>query len=56
VTTIKSQAYPLTRKIYTIYKADGANSQKAGEAYTNLLLTQQGQELLEKAGFVRINN
>jgi serine/threonine protein kinase len=56
VETIKSQQYPLTRKIYTIYKADGANSQKAGEAYANLLLTQQGQELLEKAGFVRINN
>jgi serine/threonine protein kinase len=52
--TIKSQQYPLTRKIYVIYKADSANSQKAGEAYANLLLTQQGQELLEKAGFVRI--
>jgi serine/threonine protein kinase len=54
IDTIKSQQYPLTRKIYVIYKADGANSQKAGEAYANLLLTQQGQELLEKAGFVKI--
>ncbi len=54
--TIKTQQYPLTRKIYAIYKADGANSQKAGEAYGHLLLTQQGQDLLEKAGFVRINN
>jgi serine/threonine protein kinase len=56
VETIKTQQYPLTRKIYAIYKADGANSQKAGEAYGHLLLTQQGQGLLEKAGFVSINN
>ena len=54
--TIKTQQYPLTRKIYAIYKADGANSQKAGEAYAHLLLTEQGQNLLEKAGFVSINH
>ncbi len=54
--TIKTQQYPLTRKIYAIYKADGANSQKAGEAYAHLLLTDQGQNLLEKAGFVSINH
>ncbi len=53
---IKSQQYPLTRKIYVIYKADGARSQKGGEAYAHLLLTSQGQALLEKAGFVSINN
>ena len=51
---IKSQQYPLTRKIYVIFKADGLNSQKAGEAYAHLLTTNQGQDLLEKAGFVRI--
>ena len=30
------------------------DEEKAGRAYTNLLLTEQGQKLIEKAGFVRI--
>jgi serine/threonine protein kinase len=53
---IKNQAYPLTRKIYVVVKADGTDRQKAGEAYANLLQTKQGQDLLRKAGFVSINN
>jgi serine/threonine protein kinase len=52
---IRSQKYPLTRKIYVITKADGTSRQQAGEAYTKLLLTKQGQEILEKAGFAGIN-
>lgn len=54
--SIKTQDYPLTRKIYVIFKADGLNSQKAGESYAHLLKTQQGQDLLEKAGFVGIGH
>jgi serine/threonine protein kinase len=53
---IKNQDYPLTRKIYIIIKADGSDRQKAGEAYVNLLKTKQGQDLLEKAGFVSIRS
>jgi serine/threonine protein kinase len=53
---IKSQTYPLTRQIYVIIKTNDAIRQKAGEAYANLLKTQQGQKLLEKAGFVSISN
>lgn len=53
---IKNQDYPLTRKIYVIIKADGSDRQKAGEAYVNLLKTKQGQDLLEKAGFVSIRS
>jgi phosphate transport system substrate-binding protein len=53
---IKNQDYPLTRKIYVIIKADGSDRQKAGEAYANLLKTKQGQDLLEKAGFVSIQS
>jgi phosphate transport system substrate-binding protein len=55
-TAIKSQTYPLTRQIYVIIKTTNLTSQKAGEAYANLLKTQQGQQLLEKAGFVSISN
>jgi serine/threonine protein kinase len=53
---IKNQDYPLTRKIYVIVKADGTDRQKAGEAYAKLLKTKQGQDLLEKSGFVSIAN
>jgi serine/threonine protein kinase len=52
---IRNQKYPLTRKIYVVTKADGTSRQQAGEAYTKLLLTKQGQEILEKAGFAGIN-
>ncbi len=51
---VKDQTYPLTRKIYLVLQADGTARQKAGEAYANLLMTQQGQALLEKSGFVSI--
>ena len=53
---IKSQTYPLTRQIYVISKTTDPALQKVGEAYTNLLKTQQGQNLLEKAGIVSIFN
>ena len=52
---VKRQEYPLTRKIYVVIKVDGSDRQKAGEAYANLLRTKQGQDLLEKAGFVSIS-
>jgi serine/threonine protein kinase len=53
---IKNQEYPLTRKIYVIIKADGTDRQKAGYAYAKLLKTKQGQDLLERSGFVSITN
>jgi serine/threonine protein kinase len=53
---IKNQSYPLTRKIYVVIKADGTDRQKAGYAYAKLLKTKQGQDLLEKAGFVSITD
>jgi serine/threonine protein kinase/ABC-type phosphate transport system substrate-binding protein len=52
---MRNQKYPLTRKIYVVTKADGTSRQQAGEAYTKLLLTKQGQEILEKAGFAGID-
>jgi phosphate transport system substrate-binding protein len=51
---IQSGKYPLTRRMVVVVKQDGQLDQQAGEAYANLLLTAQGQELIEKAGFVRI--
>jgi phosphate transport system substrate-binding protein len=52
--TIQSGEYPLTRRLFVIIKQNGQPDQQAGEAYANLLLTNQGQDLLTKAGFVRL--
>ncbi|NET32161.1 MAG: PstS family phosphate ABC transporter substrate-binding protein [Cyanothece sp. SIO1E1] len=46
--------YPITRRLFVVTKQDGQTDQQAGEAYAELLLTNQGQELITKAGFVRI--
>ncbi|MFH7024658.1 MAG: PstS family phosphate ABC transporter substrate-binding protein [Heteroscytonema crispum UTEX LB 1556] len=46
--------YPITRRLFVIVKQNGQNDEQAGEAYAKLLLTSQGQELIAKAGFVRI--
>ena len=47
--------YPLTRNLFVIIKQDGQIDQQAGEAYADFLLTAQGQELISKAGFVKIH-
>ncbi|BDI19128.1 phosphate ABC transporter substrate-binding protein [Nostoc cf. commune SO-36] len=50
----RSGDYAITRNLFVIVKQNGQTDQKAGEAYANWLLTPQGQELIEKAGFVKI--
>jgi phosphate transport system substrate-binding protein len=54
VRDFRSGKYPITRNLFVIIKQNGQTDQQAGEAYANWLLTPLGQELIEKAGFVRI--
>lgn len=54
VNAFSDETYPLTRKLYVVVKRDGSKDQKAGEFYANLLLTSDGQDLIEAAGFGRI--
>jgi len=51
---LQSGEYPITRRLFVIVKQNSQSDQQAGEAYADLLLTDQGQELISKAGFVRI--
>lgn len=51
---LRSGDYPLTRRLFVIIREDGTVDQQAGAAYAALLLTQQGQQLLNEAGFVAI--
>ncbi|MBZ8180074.1 PstS family phosphate ABC transporter substrate-binding protein [Oscillatoria salina] len=46
--------YPITRRLFVIVKQDGSVDEQAGITYANLLLSNQGQQLIEEAGFVRI--
>ncbi|HAC65570.1 MAG TPA: phosphate ABC transporter substrate-binding protein [Cyanothece sp. UBA12306] len=46
--------YPITRRLFVIIKENGEVDQQAGKAYAQLLLTQQGQDLIEEAGFISI--
>lgn len=46
--------YPITRRLFVITKEDNSLDAKAGRAYAELLLTDQGQAAIEKAGFVRL--
>ncbi|MEM7065626.1 MAG: substrate-binding domain-containing protein [Cyanobacteria bacterium P01_B01_bin.77] len=47
-------SYPLTRRLFVIAKVDGADDEAAGRAYANILLSPEGQTLVEEAGFVGI--
>lgn len=47
---IRSGSYPLTRRLFVIIKENGQPDQAAGNAYAELLLSDQGQDLIESAG------
>jgi ABC-type phosphate transport system substrate-binding protein len=46
--------YPLTRRLFVIFRRDKTIDEQAGVAYTNLLLSKEGQAIIQKAGFVPI--
>ncbi len=54
IEAFQSGNYPITRNLFVVVKQNGQTEQQAGVAYANFLRTQQGQELITKAGFVRI--
>jgi phosphate transport system substrate-binding protein len=50
----QSGKYPITRNLFVVVKQIGQTEEEAGVAYANLLLTEQGQELITQTGFVKI--
>ena len=52
--TFADNSYPITRKLYVIIKKDGGRDEHAGTAYANLLLSVEGQKLVEQSGFAPI--
>jgi phosphate transport system substrate-binding protein len=51
---IRTGEYPLSRRLIVVVKDNGGFEQQAGEAYANLLLTNEGQRMIELTGFVSI--
>ncbi|MEH1831903.1 MAG: PstS family phosphate ABC transporter substrate-binding protein [Nostoc sp.] len=54
IQAFRSGDYAITRNLFVIVKQNSQTDQQAGEAYANWLLTSQSQQLIEKAGFVRL--
>jgi phosphate transport system substrate-binding protein len=54
IEAFQSGKYPITRNLFVVVKQNGQKDEQAGVAYANLLLTEQGQELITLAGFVKI--
>lgn len=50
-TAFANGTYPLTRRLYVVIKRDGSINEQAGIAYTNLLFSAEGQQMVEQAGF-----
>jgi phosphate transport system substrate-binding protein len=54
IEAFQSGKYPITRNLFVVVKQNRQIEQQVGDAYANLLLTEQGQELIYQAGFVKI--
>ncbi|MBN3906603.1 MAG: substrate-binding domain-containing protein [Nostoc sp. NMS1] len=52
---IKNGSYPIIANLFVIIKQNKGREQQIGDAYTKLLLTDQGQRAIEQAGFVAVN-
>jgi phosphate transport system substrate-binding protein len=46
--------YPLTRQLFVIVKQNGEDEEVAGRAYADILRSDEGQALIEEAGFIGI--
>jgi phosphate transport system substrate-binding protein len=51
---IKDNSYPIIANLFVIIKQNKGREQQIGDAYTQLLLTDQGQRAIEQAGFVSV--
>lgn len=48
--------YPLTRRLFLVIRQDGTPEELAGKAYAQMLLSRQGQSIVEDSGFVPLYN
>ncbi len=51
----RDNTYPLTRRLFVVIRRDDTPDEAAGIAYANLLLSKEGQQFIEKSGFVPLH-
>jgi phosphate transport system substrate-binding protein len=49
---MRNGSYPISRRLFIAFRQDGTIDQSAGEAYANMLMSKEGQQIVKKAGFV----
>ncbi|NEU74122.1 phosphate ABC transporter substrate-binding protein [Hassallia byssoidea VB512170] len=49
---LNNDSYPIKSKLFVIVKKNKGREEKVGEAYTRLLLTDQGKKAIAQAGFI----
>ena len=54
-TAFKDGSYPITRRLFVIIKRDHRFDEQAGIAYANMLLSDEGQKLVDRSGFVPLH-
>lgn len=50
----KDGSYPMTRRFFIVIRRDGSIDEQAGIAYINMVLSREGQDIVEQAGYVAI--
>ena len=48
--------YPLIRRLFVIIEGNSPVDEEVGEAYKNYMLSQEGQELIAKSGFIPLRS
>ncbi|ARV61497.1 hypothetical protein BZZ01_25245 [Nostocales cyanobacterium HT-58-2] len=51
-TAFRDGSYPMIRRLFIAIRRDGKIDEQVGVAYTNMLLSKEGQQFVEKAGFL----
>jgi len=54
ISAIQTGDYCLIHNVFVDIREDGTLNEKAGKAYANLLLSLEGQKLVEQAGFIPV--
>ena len=54
IEAFQSGSYLITHNLFMVVKQNGRIEEEAGKTYVEFLLTEQGQELISRYGFVRI--
>ncbi|NJM73264.1 MAG: hypothetical protein HC862_25775 [Scytonema sp. RU_4_4] len=51
-TAFRNGNYPMIRRLFIAIRRDGKIDEQVGVAYTNMLLSKEGQQFVEKSGFL----